>query len=222
MRQHTVKGLRFLSTPEKASVFSARVCVHICIMKHAFLFASILTLAACSTAQKPPPLQTVKSVDLPRFMGSWYVIGTIPWAVEKNNVGTMDIYELRKDGKINIRYVFHKNSLEAPRREWRAVARVVDSKSNAEWAVRFIWPFEAPYLVIGLSGDYGQCVIGHPSRDLVWIMSRKPTMSDPEFNQTLRDLAKFGYDPRRIVRVPQKADGAEEMPGSGIQKPVKR
>lgn len=188
-------------------------------MKHAFLFASILTLAACSTA--PKPLQTVKSVDLPRFMGSWYVIGTIPWAVEKNNVGTMDIYELRKDGKINIRYVFHKKSLEAPRSEWRAVARVVDSKSNAEWAVRFIWPFEAPYLVIGLSEDYGHCVIGHPSRDLVWIMSRKPAMSDTEFSQILRDLAKNGYAPKRIVRVPQKADGAKEMPASGARKPVK-
>jgi apolipoprotein D and lipocalin family protein len=190
-------------------------------MKPAFLLASILTLTACSTAPKPPPLQTVKSVDLPRFMGPWYVIGTIPWAVEKNNVGTMDIYELRKDGKIDIRYVFHKKSLEAPRREWRAVARVVDSKSNAEWAVRFIWPFEAPYLVIGLSEDYGRCIIGHPSRDLVWIMSRKTAMSDPEFNQILRDLAKNGYDPKRIVRVPQKAGGAIETPAPEIQKPVK-
>lgn len=190
-------------------------------MKPAFLLASILTLAACSTAPKRPPLETVKSVDLPRFMGSWYVIGTIPWAVERNNVGTMDIYGLRKDGKIDIRYVFHKKSLDAPRREMRAVGRVVDSKSNAEWAVRFIWPFEAPYLVIGLSGDYGNCVIGHPSRDLVWIMSRKPAMSDPEFNRILRDLAKNGYDPKRIVRVPQRADGAKATPTSGIQKPVK-
>ncbi len=188
-------------------------------MKATFLFASILVLAACSTTPKLPHLQTVKSVDLPRFMGSWYVIGTIPWVVEKNNVGTMDIYELRKDGKINIRYVFHKKSLEAPRREMRAVARVVDRKSNAEWAVRFIWPFEAPYLVIGLSEDYKTCVIGHPSRDLVWIMSRKPTMSDAEFGKALRDLAKNGYDPKRIVRVPQKADRAGKAPAPVGQKP---
>lgn len=189
-------------------------------MKATFLLASILALAACSTAPKLPPLQTVKSVDLPRFMGAWYVIGTIPWVVEKNNVGTMDIYELRNDGKISIRYVFHKKSLEAPRREMRAVARVVDKKSNAEWAVRFIWPFEAPYLVIGLSGDYGRCVIGHPSRDLVWIMSRKPTMSESEFNETVRDLAKNGYDPKRIVRVPQKADGTVETSAPGSRKPL--
>lgn len=161
-------------------------------------------MAACSTAPKPAPLETVKAVDLQRFMGSWYVIGTIPWVVEKNNVGTMDIYELRKDGKIDVRYVFHKKSLEAPRQEWKAVARVVNKKSNAEWAVRFIWPFEAPYLVIGLSDDYRQCVIGHPSRDLVWIMSRQPTMTDTDYNDTIRELVKKGYDPKRIIRVPQK------------------
>jgi len=178
-------------------------------VKSTFLLVSILFMAACSTTPKRSPLETVKSVDLPRFMGSWYVIGTIPWMVEKNNVGTMDIYELRQDGKIDVRYVFHKKSLEAPRQEWKAVARVVNKKSNAEWAVRFIWPFEAPYLVIGLSDDYGQCVIGHPSRDLVWIMSRKPTMSDKDYNNTIRDLVKNGYDPKRIVRVPQKPGGID-------------
>ena len=178
-------------------------------MKPTLLLFSILLLAACSTAPKRPPLETVKRVDLQRFMGSWYVIGTIPWLVEKNNVGTMDIYEMRKDGKIDIRYVFHKKLLDAPRREMRAVGRVVNKESNARWAVQFIWPFEAPYLVIGLSDDYERCVIGHPSRDLVWIMSRKPVMSDAEFDRTLRDLAKMGYDPKRIVRVPQKSRGSD-------------
>ncbi len=175
-------------------------------MKLAAILCSILTLSACSTVPKQQPLKTVDHVDMERFMGPWYVIGTIPWLVEKNNVGTMDIYEPRKDGKIDIRYVFHKKSLDAPRQEWKAVGRVVDTKTNARWAVQFIWPFEAPYLVIGLSADYQQTVIGHPSRDLVWIMSRKPVMSDADYEKTLHDLARQGYDPKRIVRVPQKID----------------
>lgn len=156
-------------------------------------------LSACSSL----PLKTVDHVDLDRFMGPWYVVGTIPWVVEKNNVGTMDIYEPRKDGKIDIRYVFHKKSLSAPRQEWKAVGRVVNTKSNAEWAVQFIWPFEAPYLVIDLSPDYQQTVIGHPSRKLVWIMSRTPTIPDRDYAQTVQRLAGLGYDPKSIVRVPQ-------------------
>lgn len=162
-------------------------------------------LSACSSI----PLKTVEHVDLDRFMGPWYVVGTIPWVVEKNNVGTMDIYEPRKDGKIDIRYVFHKKSLDAPRQEWKAVGRVVNTKSNAEWAVQFIWPFQAPYLVIDLSPDYQQTVIGHPSRKLVWIMSRQPTIPESDYARTLTKLAGMGFDPKSIVRVPQRATASK-------------
>jgi hypothetical protein len=117
---------------------------------------------------KQPPLRTVDHVNLSQFMGDWYVIGTIPWFVEKNNVGTMDIYKLRPDGKIDIRYAFHKKSLEAPRQEMKATATVVNTKTNAEWAVQFLWPFKAPFLVIDLSPDYRHTTIGYPDRSLIW------------------------------------------------------
>jgi len=151
-----------------------------------------------------PPLRTVSHVDLPRFMGDWYVIGMIPWIVEKDNVGTMDVYTPRPDGRIDVRYVFHKKSLDAPRQEMRAVATVIDKKTNAEWAVQFLWPFKAPYLVIDLSPDYRHTVIGHPSRNLVWIMSRQRSMSEVDYNAILQRLSEQGYDISRIVRVPQK------------------
>lgn len=169
------------------------------------LLASLL-FVSCSTMPKQPPLKTVPHVDLERFMGAWYVIGVIPWVVEKDNVGTMDIYEMRKDGKIAIRYVFHKKTLSAPAQEWKATARVVNKTTNSEWAVQFIWPFEAPYLVIGLSKDYETTVIGHPSRKLLWIMSRKPVMAEAEYEKILREVAEQGYDPKAVVKVPQKTD----------------
>jgi apolipoprotein D and lipocalin family protein len=116
----------------------------------------------------------------------------------------MDVYTPRPDGRIDVRYVFHKKSLDAPRQEMRAVATVIDKKTNAEWAVQFLWPFKAPYLVIDLSPDYRHTVIGHPSRNLVWIMSRQRSMSEVDYNAILQRLSEQGYDISRIVRVPQK------------------
>jgi hypothetical protein len=84
------------------------------------LAIAAIALAGCSSMPKQTPLRTVDHVNLSQFMGDWYVIGTIPWFVEKNNVGTMDIYKLRADGKIDISYAFHKKSLEAPRQEMKA------------------------------------------------------------------------------------------------------
>jgi lipocalin len=31
-----------------------------------------------------PPLQMASSVDIPKFMGDWYVIGNIPTRIERN------------------------------------------------------------------------------------------------------------------------------------------
>lgn len=173
---------------------------------NALLALSLLALVGCSHMPKHPPLRTVDHVDLNRFMGDWYVIGTIPWFVEKNNVGTMDIYNLRPDGKIDIRYAFHKKSLDAPRQEMKATASVINSKTNAEWAVQFLWPFKAPFLIIDLTPDYKTTTIGYPDRSLIWIMSREPVMSENDYTAALEKARSQGYDIARIVKVPQKSE----------------
>jgi len=167
-----------------------------------------LALSACSTAPVQPPLRTVPYVDLPRFMGDWFVIGTIPWFVERDNVGTMDIYKPRPDGRIDITYAFRKKSLDAPRREMKAVAEVLDKETNARWAVQFLWPFKAPFLVIDLDPDYSRTTIGYPDRSLIWIMARTPQIPESEYNAALTAAAAQGYDTSRIVRVPQKPAAA--------------
>jgi apolipoprotein D and lipocalin family protein len=176
------------------------------MIKNTLLSLSLLTLlglSGCAATTTKPPLQTVGHVDLNRFMGEWYVIGTIPWFVEKNNVGTMDIYRMRPDGRIGITYAFRKKALSARREEMHAVGTILDTKSNARWGVQFLWPFQAPYLVIDLSPDYSTTIIGYPSRDLIWIMARTPTLPEANYRSLLHKAADQGYDIRRIVKVPQ-------------------
>ncbi len=167
------------------------------------LIAALVLLSGCMTTPKKAPLKTVDHVDLPRFMGDWYVIGTIPWIVEKNNVGTMDIYKMRPDGRIDITYAFHKMDLSAKRQEMHAIGTVLDAKTNARWGVQFIWPFKAPYLVIDLAPDYSTTTIGYPSRDLIWIMARTPTLPEETYQALLQNALSQGYDIKRIVKIPQ-------------------
>jgi apolipoprotein D and lipocalin family protein len=137
-------------------------------------------------------------------MGEWYVIGTIPWIVERNNVGTMDIYKMRPDGRIDITYASHKKDLSAKSQEMHAIGTVLNTKTNARWGVQFIWPFKAPYLIIDLAENYSTTTIGYPSRDLIWIMARTPTLPDMTYRALLQNAARQGYDTNRIVKVPQK------------------
>ena len=45
-------------------------------------------------AVKLPPVPTVASVDLPRYMGRWYIIASIPTSFEKGAHNSVESYEL--------------------------------------------------------------------------------------------------------------------------------
>lgn len=155
-------------------------------------------------ASSPAPLPTVESVDLDRFMGDWFVIGLIPNRIEKTAHDSLENYQRRPDGKIDITYTFRKGGFDAPLKTLDMVARVVDTETNAEWRVRPYWPLSLPYLVIDLADDYRYTVIGHPSRNFVWIMARERTLSDTDWQAITGRLEDKGFDLERIVRVPHQ------------------
>jgi len=157
------------------------------------------------------PLETPDYVDLDRFMGEWHVIAVIPWFVEKNNVATRDIYKRLPNGDIKVTYAFKKKSLDAPDQEWNAKAWVVNKETNAEWRVQFIWPFSLPYIITNLDPDYQWVVIGHPSRDFLWIMAPEKTMPKKTLAHVIEKVKAQGFDPARIVTVPQ-IPGQESLP----------
>ncbi len=153
---------------------------------------------------KQPPLRTVAHVDLPRYMGDWYIIANIPYSLENGKVATKDRYALRPDGKIDNAFVFHRKSFDAPEKQWKALAWVHDTRSNAEWRVQFFWPVRIPYLIIDLDKDYQWSAVGYPSRKLGWVLSRTPTMDEAVYQGILKRMAAQGYDPKQFVKVPQQ------------------
>jgi apolipoprotein D and lipocalin family protein len=68
--------------------------------------------------------------------------------------------------------------------------------------MQFIWPFKAEYRIIFLSEDYATTVIGRTKRDYVWIMARKPVISDGEYALILNFLTEQGYDISKVQKVP--------------------
>ena len=59
------------------------------------LLTLALTLAGCSSQ---PPMATVAYVDIPRFMGDWYVIGNIPTFLEEGAHNPVESYRLDDGG----------------------------------------------------------------------------------------------------------------------------
>lgn len=161
-----------------------------------------LALGACAGGQ--PPLATVDHVDLERFMGDWYVIANIPTFIEKGAHNAVETYQLNPDGSIATTFVFRADGFDGEEKVYRPVGFVTDTDTNAVWGMRFVWPIKADYRIVYLDEDYSQTIIGRQKRDFVWIMARKPEISEDEYEVLLGFVESLGYDVSKVERVPQR------------------
>jgi apolipoprotein D and lipocalin family protein len=75
----------------------------------------------------------------------------------------------------------------------------------AKLEVSFFRPFWGDYWVIDLDPDYKTAIVGHPSRDYLWLLSRTPTVA-PEVMAGLEEKARqSGYPLERLRRTAQAA-----------------
>lgn len=177
---------------------------------HRVVFAAAVSggaalLAAChsmTSSSDLPPLELANPVDIPRFMGDWYVIANIPTAIEKGAHSARETYRLDADGTIATTFTFRANSFDGPPKDYRSKGFVLGRK-GAVWGQQYLWPFRADYRVSYVADDYGQTVIAREKRDYVWIMSRTPAMSDADLKKLTDFVARQGYDVSKLQRVPQ-------------------
>lgn len=171
------------------------------------LAITALGLGSVGCGGSPAPLATVPEVDLDRFMGDWKVVALIPNRVEKDPYLSVESYARRDDGRIDITYTFRQGGFEGEPKELTMVARPLDA-AGARWKVRPFWPLSLDYRVIDLADDYRYTVIGHPSRNYLWIMARESTLSDADWNAIHVRLEELGYDLDRLVEVPHERPDA--------------
>ena len=165
------------------------------------LFVVAALLSGCAGSK--PPLKTVSHVDLPRYMGHWYVIANIPYFAEKDCVESIESYALRAVGKIANWFQFRHKSFDAPQQRLDFVASVSNRQTNAEWRVHFAPLITAGYYIVDLDPHYRWTVVGHPSRKYGWIMARGRTLPDGVYRSILQRLSTQGYEANDFVKVPQ-------------------
>jgi apolipoprotein D and lipocalin family protein len=169
----------------------------------AALVAAALLMVGCA-APPGPPLTTVEHVDLPRFMGDWYVIASIPTFLEKRAYNAVESYRLAEDGTVATTFTFREGGFDGELKRYTPTGYVQDRKSNAVWGMQFIWPIKADYRIIYLTEDYSQTVIGREKRDYVWIMARTPSIPESDYQDIMALLERQGYDLSQVRKVPHR------------------
>lgn len=169
------------------------------------LFAGCSGEPANPNALAAKPLATVP-VDLPRYMGRWYVIANIPYFAERDFVGSRAEWSLREDGRIDDVFIGRKGGFDGPEKRYAFVDSVKTGSEGGEWSVRVFWPIYVTQLTLYVDPAYRYTILGYPNKKLGWIFSREPTMDEATYRSLLARLDGMGYDVSRFRRVPQTPD----------------
>jgi len=177
------------------------------------IFVLLVTVMLFGCQSKPlPPVAVAEDVDLPRFMGSWFVLAHIPLPPEKNGWNGCEHYRLDEQGRVATTFTFREGGPEGELKRYTPVAYVTDDPSNAIWKMQFLWPFKADFRISWLDEDYQLTVIGRKKRDYVWVMARAPQISEQRWQEIEAFLAAQGYEMTKLRRMPQQWSGT---PGYG-------
>ena len=164
------------------------------------MLAFPLPFSGCSNHK---PLATVDYVDIDRFMGDWYVVANIPTFLEKGAHNAVETYAMNEDGSIATTFTFRDGGFDGELKEYNPTGFIEDTQTNALWGMQFVWPIKADYRIVYLDEDYSKTVIAREARDYVWVMSRKPQLSDNEYEELRQFVGSIGYDISKMNRVPQ-------------------
>ncbi len=192
--------------------------------KHKLMTALILSVALLGCpfasgafesgqADTLPELQVVDYVDLQQYLGTWYEIASIPnWFQGMCASGTTATYTLLEDGSVE---VFNQcYGILGFNRSIKGRAFVDDPETNAKLKVSFVslfgeWYFFGKYWIVELGEDYEYAVVGHPTRNYGWILSRTCELDEELLAGIFERLEDQAYDSTDFTITDQSKNGCE-------------
>ena len=167
------------------------------------LFVGIISFS-CSNNKEMVNRNTVKDLDIDRFLGKWYEVARFPHSFEKGLTGVTATYSMREDGKIKVLNQGYKGSLEGPLKTAEGKAKIPDPTQPSKLKVSFFWIFYSDYLVMELDTiNYNWAVIGSSSENYLWILSRTPQIEDDSYEMLIKRIEDRNYDTSKLIKVIQ-------------------
>ena len=171
-------------------------------MKFKTLYLSIITLMAFTLCSPKKELATVKPVDLNKYKGTWYEIARFDHSFERNLACVSATYTIREDGKIDVLNKGY-NTKKEKWEEANGIAKVPNSDIPGEIKVSFFRPFYGDYFVMKLDSDYKHVLVGSPTRNYLWVLSRTKTMDKAVYDKYVAFAKEKGFDTSKLMRINQ-------------------
>lgn len=173
------------------------------------VFCVALLAMPAVVASDSQPLQTIESLDVPRYMGTWYEVAKYPNRFQKQCVrNTSAEYSLQKDGTVKVLNQCQLASGEMDEAEGQA--RQLGGVNSPKLEVRFapVWLSWLPmvwgkYWVIDLDAQYQLVAVSEPRQEYLWVLARTPKVDKANYDALLQRLKAKGFDLGRLELSPQ-------------------
>lgn len=175
------------------------------------LYAAMITFAMGWLAGQDTSgvlVRPVAEVDLVRYAGLWHEVARLPNRFQDRCLGdTTAEYTLLPNGQIQV--INRCRTADGMiRAEGRAkLAR--DDGPNSVLKVRFapkilsflpmVW---GDYWILDLTDDYRAALVGDPSGETLWVLSRTPELDEDTFHRMVSTARAQGFEVDRLIRSP--------------------
>lgn len=163
--------------------------------KDIILVTLLVFFVGCST--KHEYLPTTKSVDINSYKGTWYEIARFEHFFEKGCKNVTATYNLKDDNEIE---VINKCTMieDEKKKEASGIAYAVDN-TNSKLKVSFFRPFYGDYWIIDVDKNYKVALVGSPSREYLWILSRDKIINEKTKKELLLKAENAGFDTSKFI-----------------------
>lgn len=188
---------------------------HLPITVFAALGLTLLGGAGPASAAVEPPVHTIASLDVPRYMGTWYEIAKFPNFFQRKCVAdTTANYSVGADGLLQV--LNRCREQDGTFLQATAAARQLGGPTSPQLEVRFapkwlsfvpgVW---ADYWVIDLDTGYQLAAVSGPTRKYLWVLSRTPKVDPLAYEALLARLRAQGFATQDLVPTPQSVHPSE-------------
>jgi apolipoprotein D and lipocalin family protein len=164
------------------------------------ILAFILSLSAFAGGS--PSVATQEVIDISRYIGKWYVISSLPQVFTKGCIAQTADYEIMSEKKISVlNTCIKKNKVTTINGE----AVIINTVTNAELVVRFytwwarLFRIKGDYNIIKIDPNYEYVIVGGNDRKSLWIMSRRTSMNESDYNEYVNFAKKKGFKVDKLV-----------------------
>lgn len=176
------------------------------LLATAAISLSALQTPAASEATTPAPIAALASLNIPAYMGTWYQVAWFPNRFQKQCVSDTAATYRRLPGVEGVEVInscrLEDGSLDSVVGLARPAGSEVrgDQLEPAKLEVSFLprllrWiPAWGAYWVMQRADDGRYVVIGEPSRQYLWVLSRTPRLAPADETAIRSQLAQQGYD----------------------------